>query len=66
MNNNIGPMHEEKFLGNPPNNTYCLVLVLFLKVGIPPVKINIFSVKMLHVPAKQSALYPWFYTHTVQ
>jgi len=39
----IGPMHEEKILGNPPKNTYCLVLVLFLKVGIPLVKINIFQ-----------------------
>jgi len=30
----IGLMHEEKILGNTPNNTYCLVLVLFFKVGI--------------------------------
>jgi len=36
-------MHEEKFLGGPPNNTYCLVLFLFFKVGIPLVKINIFQ-----------------------
>jgi len=30
----IGPMHEEKLLGNTPTNTYCLVLVLFFKVGM--------------------------------
>jgi len=37
----IGPMHEETILGNTSNNTHCLVLVLFSKVGIPLVKINI-------------------------
>jgi len=31
----IGPIHEEKILGNIPNKTNCLVLVLFFKVGIP-------------------------------
>jgi len=36
----IGPMHEEKILGNTHNNTHCLVLVSFLKVGIPLLKIN--------------------------
>jgi len=39
----IGPMHKEKILGNTPTNTTCLVLVFILKVGIPPLKINIFQ-----------------------
>jgi len=25
IHTSIGPMHEENFLGNTPNNTYCLV-----------------------------------------
>jgi len=37
----IGPMHEEKILGNTPDSAYCLVLVLYLKVGIPLVKVDI-------------------------
>jgi len=36
-------MHEGKILGNTPINTNCLVLVSFLKVGIPPMKINNFQ-----------------------
>jgi len=36
-------MHEEKILGNTPNNTNCLALVSFLKVGIPLLKIDIFQ-----------------------
>jgi len=31
----IGPVHEENILGNTPNYTNYLVLVSFLKVGIP-------------------------------
>jgi len=27
----IGPMHEEGFLGGPPNNTNCLVFVFITK-----------------------------------
>jgi len=36
-------MHEDKNLGKYPKNTNCLVLVSFLKVGIPPLKMNIFQ-----------------------
>jgi len=37
----IGPMHEEKMLGNTPKIT--LASFSLLKVGIPQVKINIFQ-----------------------
>jgi len=38
INTGIGPMHEEQILGNTPNNTHYLVLVLFFKVGIHTLK----------------------------
>jgi len=36
-------MHEEKILGNTPNNAHRLALVSFLKVGVPPLKVNVFQ-----------------------
>jgi len=39
----IGPMHEEKNLGDAPKIPLASFLFSLLKVGIPLVKINIFQ-----------------------